>query len=287
MQGQGNRALLALSWIWIVLVCAYMVWGMVEERGLFAWFVELQLQQWGSYSPKLTATLPTLVLIGPAAWYLRRHSQRKQALEAATDPEGTAKARRERRAAGWAALAGLILLAVAGGAYAWSQTVPDGSEPPAPFDAATLGSGPVPEGRVQVRGTIDPDASTGIQETTGSSERNTFYVGFRPDGEADKNAPFRLFIERGAGSGPPTTQMFMPEQDGYLVRNGLPPMALRDLQAHGVRIAEPHYLLSHPSAGRRDTYYIVTALAGFGGFILLLSAGIVALRGSRGRRQPA
>ena len=113
-------------------------------------------------------TLPTLVLTGPAAWYLRRHALRRQAL-AAADPDSGAAAGRQRRQAGWAAIAGIALLAVAGGVYAFSQTVPDGSEPPVPFDAATLGAGPVPTGRVQVRGTVDPDVSTGVTETTSGS----------------------------------------------------------------------------------------------------------------------
>ena len=171
---ESNRALVALCWIWIAIVIAYMVWGMIEEAGLYGWLAGLQVEKWGGYQPKLTAVLPTLVLIGPAAWYLRRHAFHRQSLEAAADPEGRISARREARVAGWAALAGLAALAVAGGAYAWSQTVPDGSETPVPFDAATLGAGPAPEGRVQIRGTIDPDASAGIQETGGPAERNTF-----------------------------------------------------------------------------------------------------------------
>jgi hypothetical protein len=278
MEGQSNRALLALCWIWIAIVGAYMVWGLINEAGLFGWLAELQLRRSGSYEQKLTFMLPTLLLIFPAAWYLGRHSRRRQALEAAADPEGKARARRERRHAGWAALGGLAALALAGGVYAWSQTVPDGSEPPVPFDAATLGAGPVPEGRVQIRGTVEPAASTGITETGTAGERNTFYVGFRPDGETDKEAPLRLFVERYAGSGPPTMQGFMPEQDGYLTRNGLPPMALRDLQERGLRIAEPHYLLSSGSSGKRDNYYIVASLAGIMGFVLLLAAGITGLR---------
>ena len=283
MEGQSNRALLALCWVWVALVSAYLLWGLINEAGLYGWLADQQVRRWGSYSPKLTGLIPWLVLAGPALSYVGRHSRRRRALEeAAGDAAGPS--RREARVARWTALGGLVAMAAAAGVYAYSQTVPDGSEPAVPFDAATLGAGPVPEGRVQVRGTIDPEASTGITETINSSERTTFYVGFRPNGETDKAAPLRLFVERGTGSGPPTAQAFMPEQDGYLVRNGLPGLALRDLQAHGVRIAEPHYLLSHPSAGRRDNYYIVAALAGFAGFAMLLSAGIVFLRGRLRRR---
>ena len=281
MEGQSNRALLALSWIWIAIVLAYMVWGMINEAGLFGWLAELQLRRSGSYEQTLTLMIPTLILVAPAGWYLGRHSRRRQALEAAADPEGTARARREKRHAGWAALGGIAALAVAAGVYFYSQTVPDGTEPAVPFDAATLGTGPVPEGRVQVRGTVDPEASTGITETGTAGERSTFYVGFRPDGETAKDAPLRLFVERYAGSSPTVMQGFMPEQDGYLTRNGLPPMALRDLQGRGIRIAEPHYLLSSGSSGKRDNYYMIAALAGFAAFALLLAAALTWIRALR------
>lgn len=280
MEGRSNRALLALCWIWMAIVVAYMVWGMINEAGLYGWLAEQQIERWGSYQEKLTVTLPTLILMGPAAWYLRRHSLRRQAL-AAADQDAGAALRTQRKQAGWVALAGVVLMAVAGGVYAVSQTVPDGSEPPVPFDAATLGTGPVPEGRVQVRGTIDPEVSTGVTETTsGSLERTTFYVGFRPEGETAKDAPVQLFIERGTGTGPPTaSQGFLPEQDGYLFRNGLPGLALRDLQSRGIRVADPHYVLgSGGGVGRRETYYIVASLAGIFGFILLVAAAAVYFR---------
>jgi hypothetical protein len=283
MAGQGNRALLALCWIWIAIVIAYMVWGLINQAGLFAWLAELQLRQWGNYQEKLTVTLPSLVLVSPAAWYLRRHALRRQAL-AASVPDPVAAAGRQRRLAGWFAIAGIAVLATAGGVYAFSQTVPDGSEPPVPFDAATLGAGPVPTGRVQVRGTVDPDVSTGVTETTGGSlERTTFYVGFRADGETDKEAPFRLFIKRSTGTGPPSAyQGFLPEQDGYLFRNGLPGLALRDLQGRGVRVADPYYVLgSGGGVGRRETWYIVASLAGIFGFMLLVVAPAIYFRRAR------
>jgi len=54
MGGQGNRALLALCWIWIAIVIAYMAWGLINQAGLFGWLAELQLRKWGSYQEKLT-----------------------------------------------------------------------------------------------------------------------------------------------------------------------------------------------------------------------------------------
>ena len=36
MEGQGNRALLALCWIWIAIVIAYMVWGRSTKRACSA-----------------------------------------------------------------------------------------------------------------------------------------------------------------------------------------------------------------------------------------------------------
>ena len=81
MEGKSNRTLLVLCWIWVAIVSAYMVWGLINEAGLYGWAAEQQVQRWGSYSPKLTALVPWLVLAGPALSYIGRHSRRRRALE--------------------------------------------------------------------------------------------------------------------------------------------------------------------------------------------------------------
>ena len=121
--------------------------------------------------------------------------------------------------------------------------------------------------------------SVAMVETRGVTTHNAVFAGFRPEGEKAKDAPIRLFIERSTGSGPIVDQAFLPDQTGFLVENGLPDLALREFETRGIRLASPHYVLRTSAGARRDTYYIVAAVAGFLGFVCLLVAGIMAIQG--------
>ena len=286
MDAKHGNLWLAASWAWILFLVAYFVWGLIGERGLYGWLVDWQVERWGSYHPALTGGVPILLLGAPAFWYIRRRDLERRAVEAAQGPAG--EARRFGRNARVMSIAGLVCLAVAAGAWLLSRSAPDAYAAPVPFDAATLGSGPVPEGRVRVRGEIDPDAGTGIVESGRRIEQTTYYVGFRPEG-GSKDAPLRLFIERYAGTNadPATAQGFYPEQDGWLVENGLPPVARRDLESRGIRIADPHWVLdSGGGMGPRGTYHIVAFVGGLFGVILLL-LGLVSLVQARRRLRAA
>jgi hypothetical protein len=281
-----SKALLALSWLWVAVVAGYMAWGAINEAGLFGWLAALQIDQWGQYYPKWTAILPGLLLAAPAFWYIRRRTAIVRAREGVGP---AAEARRMGRAARLTALAGLAALLAGGGAFLLSQRVPDGSEKAVPFDAARLGTAPAPDVKVRIQGRIDP-AAHGVAPATGRPGENSVnYFGFRPEGTA-RDAPHRLFIERhGDASGElRTIQIFLPEQTGYLVENGVPPLALRDLAARGIRVASPHYLLRTGALARREPYYIAAALGGVLGFICLLVALIGAIQArSRARRARA
>lgn len=270
---------LILSILWSALVAAYWFWAAISFSGLYRLLAEWQIAQFGGYYERGTAILPAMLMAAPAVTYLRRRSQRAQAQAAARLGPEIAQAQRLRRSI-WGTIAfGLVAILVGAGAFLLSQNVPDGSGPAAPFDAATLGSGPVPQGRVTIRGEVDPDASVAIAETRAITSHNAVYAGFRPEGENAKDAPIRLFIERSTGSGPMVNQAFLPDQTGFLVENGLPDRALRELEARGIRLASPHYVLRTSAGARRDTYYVVAAVAGFLGFVCLLVAGIMAFQG--------
>jgi hypothetical protein len=270
---------LVLSGLWVALVAGYWGWAAINYSGLYRWLAEWQIGHIGGYYERATAILPALLMAGPALTYLRRRAQVAQAEAAARLGPDVAEGRRIRRSI-WGSLAfGLAALLVAGGAFLLSQNVPDGSGPALPFDAASLGSGPVPEGRVAIRGAVDPEASVAVTETRSMTSRNAVYAGFRGDGENAKEAPLRLFIERSTGDSAPTVmQSFQPEQTGFLVENGLPDPALREFEARGIRLASPHYVLRTSPGARRDIYYVVTGIAGVFGFICLLVAGIIAIR---------
>ncbi len=266
MGGGRQKFFSALSFLWMVVVIGYMIWGAFTYSGLYRWLAELQLAQWGGYYPKWTAALPAILLTLPAiAWLGCRHRLRK----AAEAGNPAAQARTMGRTARWAMLIGVLLLLAGGGAFAISQTLPDGSEPPEPVDGARLVSGQAPAAKVRIRGTDDPATRVRYLQR-GADERLVFYAGFRLDGE-DKDAPFRLFIERNA-PGPEaltTLQAFLPEQNGYLVENGLPEGALAELRARNIAVASPHWLMKTGDLARREPYYITAAVAGFTGLVCL------------------
>ena len=284
MADDRAKLLVGLCWAWVALVAAYMVWGGINHAGLYGWLADLQLERSGSYRQDLTGLIPGFVLAAPALWYIRLRSQIALALE---EPGPAAEARRIGRVARNAAIIGIVCALVAGGAYWLSQREPDGSEDPTPIEFAALAGGDVPRTKVSVRGAVDPDVTTGVEESSRYVDRATLYVGFRPE-EGAKDEPLRLFVERYFGdvADARTAQGFMPEQTGYLIENGLPAPALRDLEQRGIRLATPHYVLRTRSEGRRENYYIVAALAGLGAIACLIAALFGSLQ-ARSRRRRA
>ena len=279
MNDGRHKLLIALSVLWIAVVGVYMVWGVFNYAGLYRWLAEWQIAQWGGFYRKWTAALPALLLSLPAIAYLGHRSRLRQAADA---QDRAAQARTIGRRAKWTILIGLLLLIGGGGAFAWSQTLPDGSERPEPVDAVRLASGQLPDSKVRIRGTDDPSARTRVARR-GLDEGVTFYAGFRLEDEA-KDAPLRLFIERDT-PGPEsltTLQAFLPEQTGYLVENGLPDEALEDLRARNIAVASPHWLLQTGDLARREPYYIAAALGGFSGLVAL-AIGIAGLLQARRR----
>jgi hypothetical protein len=267
MSDGRHKALMALSLLWIIAIGGYMIWGAFNYSGLYRWLAEWQIEQSGGYYKKWTAALPTLILSLPAIVYLGRRTRLRQAAEA---NDKAAQARGMRRGARWTMLIGVLLLLVGGGAFAISQTLPDGSERPEPLDAARLAGGQAPTTKVRIRGTDDQAARLRVVRR-GPDERTVFYAGFRLDGE-DKSGPLRLFVERNT-PGPEaltTLQAFLPEQTGYLVENGLPDEARADLRARGLPLASPHWVLKTGDLARREPYYIAAALGGFIGLVCLL-----------------
>ena len=95
-----------------------------------------------------------------------------------------------------------------------------------------------------------------------------------------RGGPIRLFIERDFGDSAvaATGQFFLPEQTGYLVEDGLPALALHDLEARGIQVARPNYVLHDQRMSRREIYYVVAGLGGFFGLLFLAMAGGLAFR---------
>lgn len=284
-EGTHKGLLIALSALWIALVSGYMAWGAINHSGLYRWLADLQVAQTGGYYPRWTGIIPALLLCAPALWFLRRLADQA----AAAQPAGpAAEAQRIGRTARITASAGIVAGIIGVGAFVMAQSVPDGSEPALDFNLAVLGTGaPVPAHKVRIRGDVDPEATTGVTETGGANDRSTLYAGFRADNGA-KDAPLRLFIERNVAGGAEavTAQAFLPDQDGYLVENGLPALALSDLQERGIAVASPHYVLRSGGDGPRTPYYVAAALGGLVCLVCLIVAVIGAVQ-ARGRARQA
>lgn len=272
-----RRGLLALSLVWLALVAAYLGWGAIESRGLYRWLVERQLERFGAYYPGWTLVIPALVLALPALLYLRR----REAEWVERLPGRAGEARRGARVAKVTAALGLVAGLVGAGAYLLAQRVPDGSEPAVPVEIAALGREGIPSSRVVVRGVPDDDASTLVSESGRTIDENHRYVAFRP-AQGGKDEPVRLFIARriGRSSELGTAQYFMPDQEGYLVENGLPLPALRDLRSRGIAVATPHFVLQPGGNTRRDPYYVT---AGLGGITCLACLTVALIGGLQAR----
>ncbi|MDB5693889.1 MAG: hypothetical protein JWO81_2952 [Alphaproteobacteria bacterium] len=130
-----------------------------------------------------------------------------------------------------------------------------------------------------IRGEAVPDAS-GTLTTSGALGEASVYAGFGPAGGAARGAPVRLFIERRFGDSrdAATGQFFLPEQEGYLIENGLPGAVLEDLHRRGVAVASPHYILRTSATARRDPYYVVAGLGAFFGLMFLAFGVAVTIR---------
>ncbi len=272
MGGGRNKALTALSLAWLVLVAAYLGWGAIENRGLYRWLVDLQLDRFGVYYPGWTFILPTLLLGLPALGHLRR----REAAWVERLPGPAGEAQRGARVARITAAIGLLAGLVGVAAYLLSQRVPDGSEAATPIEIADLSRGSAPSTKVAIRGVPDEGASTLVSETGRTIDENDRYVAFRPE-QGGKDEPVRLFIARRIGSSANlgTAQFFAAEQSGYLVENGLPVPALRDLQSRGIAIATPYFVLQPGDNSRRDPYYVTAAVSG----MICIACLVVALIG--------
>jgi hypothetical protein len=135
---------------------------------------------------------------------------------------------------------------------------------------AALGNGPPPAGRVSLAGRADEGAQASVTDGSRFTSWTIAYSGFRAAGETEKDAPFRIFGEhRIRESSGPVVPYVGNAESGYLIENGLPPLARYALERQGVRIASPHYLLRTGSSALRDPYYVGAALGALFGCLLV------------------
>jgi hypothetical protein len=219
-----------------------------------------------------------VILAAPALWYIGRRARADRAAARADPPAEVPRLKRARSLFGCVGAAGM---AIAAASWLAAQYVPDGSERAVNFDASALPAAPAPKWKVRIRGEAVPGAGASLTSAGFVSEASV-YAGFRP-AHTPAGAPVHLFIERRFGDvrDAATGQFFLPEQDGYLIRNGRPGAVLADLRRRGIVVATPHYVLRTSATARRDPYYIAAGLGGFFGLMFLAFAAAVSVRARR------
>ena len=280
-----------LALTWMALVAGWAWWEYSHYAGLYRWLAEWQIAKWGGYEQVWTALVPAFILTIPSFRVLRERELLNQAsLIAGDDPVPILS-----RVRTGMLVCGVILTLVAGGAYFYSQTLPDPSDPPVTVDLARLGAAAPPTGSAIFAGAVpDIDRALQLEEAFRSRsadiDHQTIYVPVVAEG-VGKDAPVRFLIDRASyaftdGGEAPRTNIFLADHmQGVLVENGLPADVVAAFAKQGVTIASPHYLMTTNSVGGRQTYYIVAALGGFIAAILFLMAAIQSVSIARARRR--
>ena len=271
-----SQAGLTLAWGWLVLVVVYISWGSLTERGLYGWLMRWQLAGSDAYSGTLTFALPIAVLGGPSLWLLFGHAMAVEQ-EARGKPE-LARAYARRWATVLLGLAGLCA-AVAAGCAIMASLQP-GYQPPTDIHAAELIAGRAPPGPLVMMAHPERAATYEIRESGRfGRSRGTSWAGYRPEGEpVGTGAPIALFSEGhgGGGEGGDYRLADTVQIGGHPVRDGLSEIARRGLEARGVTIAAPHYVLRREAEG--TNWMVGFGLGLFGAFVFGFIGGIVFMK---------
>jgi uncharacterized membrane protein len=286
----GTRALAIqlACWLWIAATAAYFGWEYTNFTGLYRWLADQQIAVFGKYALHLTALLPFLVVSAPAFSIIAaQHRRRRQS--GAAGAAGISEYEKARSSARILFLLAPVCFAIALGAFLVGQgeTVPDGD--PVRLDLSISGDATPPSGRVTLVGDVlvDKGLTTLTTGRFGQTVEN-FYAPVIGRGRRSDAAPFHFFVKRSTSRSTgdaPLRQMFLGQETGILIRDGLPSDVEAMLVRAGAKPAEPYWLLTNASA-RSDTYYAVAGVSGVIGTILLLgsAAGLVRAR-IRARRK--
>ncbi|MBL8651033.1 MAG: hypothetical protein JNL35_11615 [Sphingopyxis sp.] len=227
----------------MALVAGWAWWEYSHYAGLYRWLAEWQIAKWGGYEQLWTALVPAFILTIPSLRVLRERELLNQAsLIAGDDPVPIL-----HRVRTGMLVCSVILALVAGGAYFYSQTLPDPSDPPATVDLAALGDKAPPAGSAIFAGAVpDTDRALQMEEAFRSRsadiDHQTIYVPVVAENAA-KHAPVRFFIDRAnyafadSGEAPRTNICLADHMQGVLVENGLPADVVAAFAKQSVSIA--------------------------------------------------
>ena len=279
MKREGNIRLI-LSGLWVALVAAYWVWAAITFSGLYRWLAEWQIAQFGGYYERATATLPAILMAAPAIAYLRRRSAVAQAeaaaqlgpevAEGAADPAlglGIGRLRpgrhagRRRRLPAFAKRAGRLR---AGRAVRCGHPRQR---------AASAGPGHDPR-----RG-----RSGGQRRHRRNPRRHHPQCGLcrLPPRGRERPRTRRSACSsnaRPAAARRRSARASFPIRPASWSKTACPIRRFANSRRAASRWPAPIMSCAPAPSARRDTYYVVAAVAGFLGFVFMLVAGIMAIR---------
>jgi hypothetical protein len=269
-----------LIWLYVVVAGAYVMYGWYSYTGLYRLAAEWQLEHYGSYSVKLSAIVPLLILLIPGVVLARLFGVQDQLRSAGS---GTGSS-------GMLALLGVMALAVAVGAgwYGYRTSTEEAS-----FESIDLSKGDTPRSaHVALTGVARTEYVIELETKIAGTTTIDRYIPLTPAAWR-RGEPLVYFLKTNAtvylppGGGKmlqlsQTTPPFeMTTQPGVLVRDGLPGPIRDRYRKSNIAVASPPTVLDL-SAGADVTPFFVTAgVSGLFGFFMLVAAGAMAMRRRR------
>ena len=264
----------------IALLCAYAVYQAYSYTGIYKWFAEWQLAQFGSYNMRLTLAgailLPALPVCLAAEMFGIPYRTKRQ--------PGDAAAGRPATHARWMMILGVLAIAVAGAAFLLGYQK---SIEPIVTETVDLALAKPPQSdHVRMTAIARTDMIVRFEERG----RLRVYVPLTAPNWT-RTDPLVYFLQTNIDAyvGPggqiqsldAKTPPFRMTQTGVLVRNDLPGPVAEAFRRHNLTLASPHQVLELAPGADLAPYWVAAGVSGLLGFILLLVGGLASLQRRR------
>jgi hypothetical protein len=275
-----KSVLKGVIWLYVAAAGAYVFYGWYSYTGLYRFAAEWQLEHYGSFSVKLSAIVPLLILLIPGFVLARLFGVQDQ-LRGVNSGAGSP---------GMFALLGLVGLAVAVGAgwFGYEKTTET-----VEVESLDLSRNDTPRStHVAITGVAHTEYT--IEFETKSAGRTTLdrYIPLTPAAWR-RGEPLVYFLKTNAtvylppGGGrmfefsQRTPPFPMTTQPGVLVRDGLPGPVGERYRKNNIALASPPIMLDLAPDAEVMPFFVTAGVSGLLGFCMLVAAGATAARRRR------
>jgi hypothetical protein len=289
-----NKTLLRiLAFAYAAAVVGYILYGWINYAGLYRWFAEWQLAQFGAYELKLTFVIPMFVLFLPGAIVFERLGLRLGVTRRVWTRDPNAPQRQSGSTLRYAALLGFALLAVALGAFWLGERK---LSEPVTVEAVNLTANQAPQSaHVRLTAIAHPGLITKFET---KSYGVTYTYTYVPMTSADwrRGDPLIYFVKTNINAYIPPqggatvlldrkTPPFEMTSKGVLVADDLPGPITELYRKSGV-VLGPQVFVLNAIDTRADlsAYWIMASVAGLLGFCTLVMIPAIAVRQRRLKR---